>query len=271
MSPVACRRSGLGPADYEKALSAAGLAGITVFHRQVTGSTNDDARALAGSGLPVLEDASAIVVAESQTRGRGRGSNSWSSPRGSISVTITVPGVDAGTLGVLPLGVGTAVVMALRHIGANALVKWPNDVLLDGGKVCGILCESSLLGGAARVFIGIGINVEADSADASALPGATTLAAHGVPADRPSLVADITARVMAMIRGRASGDEIVAAWKAVSVPWWGEEATLIENDAEKRVTLLDVSPLGQLVVRDTSGVLRSLVSGEVRRIRTTPA
>ncbi len=58
---------------------------------------------------------------------------------------------------------------------------------------------------------------------------------------------------------------------AVSLPWWGEEASLIENDVERRVTLLDVSPLGQLLVRDASGVLRSLVSGDVRRLRTTAA
>jgi BirA family biotin operon repressor/biotin-[acetyl-CoA-carboxylase] ligase len=261
----------LGPADYEKALSEAGLSDITVFHRQVTGSTNDDARALAASSLPVLDDASAIVVAEAQTKGRGRGSNTWISPRGSIALTITVPGVDAARLGVLPLAAGTAVTLALRQLGAAAAVKWPNDVLIDGAKVCGILCESSLLGGVARVFIGIGVNVEADAVGAAVPSGATSLAAHGIVANRPALVADITARVMGMLRGGASGEEIVADWKAVSAPWWGEDATLVENETEKRVTLLDVNPLGQLLVRDDAGVLRSLVAGEVRRIRTTAA
>lgn len=259
----------LGPADYERALAEAGLLGITVFHRQSTGSTNDDARAIVAGNLPYLETAIGIVIAETQTKGRGRGSNSWFSPKGSIALTITVPGVDVSRLGVLPLGVGSAVVGALRPLRARASVKWPNDVLIDGGKVCGILCESSLLGGAARVFVGIGINVEANSADPDVVPDATTLAAHGIDAHRPTLVADVTARVLSLIRGNASNAEVVEDWKALAVPWWGEEATLKEGGVERRVTLLDVNPEGQLVVRDETGVVRSLVSGEVRRIRTS--
>ena len=261
----------LGPADYERALAAAGLREITVFHRQSTGSTNDDARAIASSGLPVLETAVAIVVAETQTSGRGRGSNAWSSPRGSIALTITVPGVPVSRLGVLPLGVGHAVADALRSLGAPAFVKWPNDVLIEGGKVCGILCESSLLSRTARVFIGIGINVEPASVDPKVLSGATTLGTHGVAADRPSLVAEITARVIAVIRGVDTNENVVKAWKAVAVPWWGEEVTLLDGDSEKRVTLLDVNPEGHLVVREEGGAVRSLLSGEVRRIRIAPA
>lgn len=258
----------LGPADYERALAGAGLSEITVFHRQSTGSTNDDARAIASSELAVLETAAAIVVAETQTRGRGRGSNAWLSPKGSIALTITVPGVPVSCLGVLPLGVGHAVADALRELGARAFVKWPNDVLIEGGKVCGILCESSLLSGTARVFIGIGINVEPASVDPAVLGDATTLGTHGVAADRPSLVAEITARVIALIRGDASNAQVVRAWKAVAVPWWGEEVTLIEGNTEKQVTLLDVNPEGHLLVRDPGGFVRSLLSGEVRRIKT---
>jgi BirA family transcriptional regulator, biotin operon repressor / biotin---[acetyl-CoA-carboxylase] ligase len=261
----------LGPADYERALAAAGLLDITVFHRQSTGSTNDDAREIAARGLPMIESAVAIVVAETQTRGRGRGSNAWFSPRGSVAITITVPGVEASRLGVLPLGVGCAVAKALRDLGAPAFVKWPNDVLIEGGKVGGILCESSLLKDLARVFIGIGINVEPASVDPEVLSGATTLGHHGVAADRPALVADITASVLDLIRGGASNALVVEDWKALSVSWWGEEVTFVDGEAERRVTLLDVNPEGHLVVRDEGGAIRSLLSGEVRRIRVTPS
>lgn len=261
----------LGPSDYERALAAAGLLDVTVFHRQRTGSTNDDARAMAAQGLAALQSAAAIVVAETQTRGRGRGSNTWFSPQGSIALTITVPGVEVSRLSALPLGVGAAVVGALRDLGAPAFVKWPNDVLIDGAKVGGILCESSLLSGAARVFIGIGINVEPDSVDPAVLPEATTLGNHGVAADRPSLVADLTARVVSLIRGGASAARMVEGWKAVAVPWWGEPVTIVDGEIQRRVTLLDVNPEGQLMVRDESGAVRSLVSGEVRRVRVTPS
>lgn len=257
----------LGPADYERALAAVGFNEVTVFHRQSTESTNDDARSVVASRLPSPETA-AIVIAETQTKGRGRGANVWFSPMGSISLTITVPGVEVARLSVLPLGVGAAVVGALRDLGAAASVKWPNDVVIEGGKVCGILCESSLLSGTARVFVGIGINVEALEVEAGMAPHAATLAAHGVVVDRPALVADLTRRVLALIRGGATGAQIVADWKAVAVPWWGQEITFAEGDIEKRVTLLDVSPEGRLVVRDEGGVVRSFASGEVRQIRT---
>lgn len=263
--------SNLGPHDYEQALLAIGLNDINVFHRQVTGSTNDDARATIALEPSLLDTPVAIFLAERQTRGRGRGSNVWFSPEGSISLTITAPGVDVSRLGVLPLGVGEAVVSALRDLGAAASAKWPNDVLIDDGKVGGILCESSLLSGSARVFIGIGINVEAASIDPEAIPHATALGAHGIEVDRPALVADITARVLRVIREADSGPRIVEAWRAVSVPWWGEVVSLIDADVERRVTLLDVSPEGQLVVRDEAGVVRSLVSGEVRQIRAATA
>lgn len=261
----------LGPAAYERALAAAGLKDITVFHRQSTGSTNDDARAMVASRSPLLENAAAIFVAETQTQARGRGSNVWSAPRGSISLTITIPGVELSHLGVLPLGVGASVAGALRQLGANAFVKWPNDVLIDKLKVCGVLCESSLMAGTARVYIGIGINVEADAADAPLPAHATTLEARGITADRASLVADITSRVLDLVRGQASRASVVDAWKALSVPWWGEEVSMLDSEVEKCFVLLDVNPDGHLVVRDEGGVVRSLVSGEVRQLRAARA
>ena len=54
-------------------------------------------------------------------------------------------------------------------------------------------------------------------------------------------------------------------------PWWGEEVTVVDGGGERRVTLLDVNPEGHLVVREEGGAIRSLLSGEVRRIRVTPS
>ena len=261
----------LGPADYERALEALGLSGVRVFHRRTTGSTNDDARQIVSSRLPIVEGAVAIVVAETQTSGRGRGTNTWASPPGSVSLTITAPGVEARRLSVLPLGAGACVAEAIRSLGAPAVVKWPNDILIDSYKVCGILCESSLLGETARVFIGVGINVDAGLSEEQAGSPATTLANHGLVVDRPSLVADVTSRVLAMIRDPSSNEQVVARWKALAAPWWGQEVDLKDGAAERRVTLLDVNPEGQLVVRDETGVVRSLVSGEVRKLRTAHA
>ncbi len=266
MTPLA-----LGPLDYERALASVGLNEIAVFHRATTGSTNDDAKEIASSRSPSLETPMAIVVAEEQTRGRGRGGNAWLSPPGSISFTITAPGVRVSRLGVLSLGVGACVAGALKRLGASAFLKWPNDVLIGALKVSGILCESSLFSGAARVFLGIGLNVDAWTGDPRLTPTATTLAAHGIETRRPSLVADIAQRVVAFLASEASNAEVVEDWRAAAIPWWGEEVTFVEGGVRRRVTLLDVDAEGRLVVREGDGGVRSLLSGSVEQLRAPNA
>ena len=261
----------LGADDYKNALTAAGIGRIALFHHEATGSTNDDARNLVAADGFDPATSLALVIAERQTQGRGRGSNVWFSPEGSISFTLSVPGVDASRLGVLPLGIGVCVAVTLRAEGAEAFLKWPNDVLIGGLKVCGILCESALLSGAARVFLGIGVNVAAAGLSPEVASRATSLETCGVSVHRPALVAQIVARVLKLIKGSATNQEIVADFKSFAAPWWGEAATIVEGNQERRVTLLDVNPHGQLVVRDEAGVVRCLVSGEVRRIRAARA
>lgn len=119
-----------------------------------TGSTNADllakARSGAGEGL--------VLVAEAQTSGRGRMGRRWiSPPRRSLTFSVLLrPAVPAGLLGWAPLLAGVAVASALeRTAGVDARLKWPNDVLVDGAKIAGILAER--WGNA--VVIGTGINV----------------------------------------------------------------------------------------------------------------
>ena len=119
-----------------------------------TGSTNADllakARSGAGEGL--------VLVAEAQTSGRGRMGRRWiSPPRRALTFSVLLrPAVPAGLLGWVPLLAGVAVASALQQTaGVDARLKWPNDVLVDGAKIAGILAER--WGNA--VVIGTGINV----------------------------------------------------------------------------------------------------------------
>jgi len=119
-----------------------------------TGSTNADllakARSGAGEGL--------VLVAEAQTSGRGRMGRRWiSPPRRSLTFSVLLrPAVPAGLLGWMPLLAGVAVASALRQTaGVDARLKWPNDVLVDGAKIAGILAERWT----DAVVIGTGINV----------------------------------------------------------------------------------------------------------------
>jgi BirA family biotin operon repressor/biotin-[acetyl-CoA-carboxylase] ligase len=119
-----------------------------------TGSTNADllakARSGAGEGL--------VLVAEAQTSGRGRMGRRWiSPPRRSLTFSVLLrPAVPAGLLGWMPLLAGVAVASALQQAaGVDARLKWPNDVLVDGAKIAGILAERWTN----AVVIGTGINV----------------------------------------------------------------------------------------------------------------
>ena len=150
-----------------------------------TGSTNTDLLAAARAGAPE----GIVRAAEYQTAGRGRLERRWASPpRAALtfSVLLRPRGVPPGRRGWVPLLAGVAVATALASAAAvDARLKWPNDVLVHGAKVAGILAEQS----GDAIVVGIGINVSARP-DELPVPGATSLAlAGGVAADRECLLA----------------------------------------------------------------------------------
>jgi BirA family biotin operon repressor/biotin-[acetyl-CoA-carboxylase] ligase len=124
-------------------------------HHETIGSTNDRARELAASGATH----GTLVTADEQTSGRGRQGRGWSTPPGvAIAASLVLREFDD----LLPLRAGLAVA---DIVGERALVKWPNDVWVDGRKVAGILAESR--GDAGWAVLGIGVNV---AVDVDALP-----------------------------------------------------------------------------------------------------
>ena len=121
------------------------------------GSTNDEAMRLADAGAPE----GTLVWARVQTGGRGRRGRTWASPIGNLySSTILRPDCPAARAAELGFVAALAVV-DIVPAGRSVRVKWPNDVLVDGGKVAGILLESAIgqTGIVQHVVAGIGINV----------------------------------------------------------------------------------------------------------------
>ncbi|MBI4521763.1 MAG: biotin--[acetyl-CoA-carboxylase] ligase [Gemmatimonadetes bacterium] len=120
------------------------------------GSTNDRALALAAAGAAGLT----TVIADEQTAGRGRGGRLWASPAGLGLWLSVILRLDQGAASpLLSVALGAVVARMLESVAAPAApgLKWPNDVLLGGKKVCGILCE---IGDGAQVVIaGIGLNI----------------------------------------------------------------------------------------------------------------
>lgn len=123
-----------------------------IHEKDETSSTNDDARAGAHGD---------VFTARFQTAGRGRIGHRWLSPPGAnviMSAVLSVRDIPADTAASIPIAVGLAVAKALARFLPSAAVslKWPNDVLVDGRKTAGILCERN----GDLVTAGIGINVE---------------------------------------------------------------------------------------------------------------
>ena len=144
--------------EIEKHLSAKRLAG-SVFFYDTTGSTNTDCKAYMEQEIAE----SVLVAAANQNAGKGRRGRSWSSPENtSVSFSLgLIPPFEPDKASMLTLVMALAVSSAIEDLtGLKAGIKWPNDIVLDGKKVCGILTEMHLREGKPPfVVIGVGINV----------------------------------------------------------------------------------------------------------------
>jgi BirA family biotin operon repressor/biotin-[acetyl-CoA-carboxylase] ligase len=222
-----------------------------------TGSTNADMLALAQAGA----SEGSWLRAERQTGGRGRQGRAWESPAGNLyaSTLVRLRPTDppAATLALV------AAVALEEAVGvflpARAILKWPNDLLIDGAKLSGILLERA----ADAVVIGIGVNL----AHAPDLPDrpATSLAAQGAPVE-PATFADVLAEAFArwLNRWRGEGIEpIRRRWLERAHPP-GTALTANLPDGEAIDGLFDgLTGEGALILRLASGERRVIHAGDV--------
>jgi BirA family biotin operon repressor/biotin-[acetyl-CoA-carboxylase] ligase len=168
-------------------------------------STATSTNALVADRARSGEPAGLVVVAEQQTRGRGRLDRSWvSPPRAGLTFSVLLrPEMPPSGWGWLPLLTGVAVARALRtQAGVDAVLKWPNDVLVGGRKVCGVLAEAV---GPGAVVVGIGLNVTTRREE---LPTelATSLQLEGASTtDRDTLLRAVLREVAAVTLDLAAG------------------------------------------------------------------
>ncbi|MDX6277231.1 MAG: BirA family transcriptional regulator [Nocardioidaceae bacterium] len=151
-------RPPLDAAALNSALVGPGRFWTEIVVTNSTGSTNADAAAAARAGAPE----GAVHTTDAQTSGRGRLDRTWESPAGSgiaVSVVLRPDSVPAGRWVWLPLLVGLAVDATVRECGVESGLKWPNDVLVDGRKLAGILLERVESPAGPAAIIGVGLNV----------------------------------------------------------------------------------------------------------------
>ncbi|MEA2684209.1 MAG: BirA family transcriptional regulator [Chloroflexota bacterium] len=257
------------PADLGAWLRTAWLGRENSYH-EVLGSTQDEARGLAAGGAAH----GYLVWAGEQTRGRGRLDRRWDSPAGTglWFSFIVRPGVPAHRMAALPLAVGAAVAAALDvEAPGRVRLKWPNDLLLDGLKVAGILVEGQVADGRLEyAVVGVGVNLVRPpggfdpviSSIAAALADATGVA--------PS-PARILAALLASLETAYA--ELLAHGPGAARRRWLELSDTIGRDvvahldgAEVRGRAVDLDPDGSLVL-DTVGGRRAISFGEIQHLR----
>ena len=237
------------------------IVGSRILHFKELDSTMDRAAEEAEGGTPD----GTVILCDAQTRGRGRFNRVWVSPAGNLILSVVL----RPTLEALPFVSVLAALAVARTIETETtldpVIKWPNDVLVRGRKICGLLVENSLQGRNVRhSIIGIGLNVELDPGDTAEIAQtATSLRLEtGRTTDISALLLRLLHELDELYVALRNGQSPVPKWssylesigKRVQVQW-GED--VVAGTAE------GVDDMGHLLLRRDNGALLTLNAGEV--------
>ena len=267
---------GMKQTELETQLKNLPLGGIRFF--QQIPSTNDEASNWIKAGCPDL----ALVIANEQTAGRGRGGRKWFTPPGSALAFSVVLRADEQINKLLDYqntarlnGLGAlAVCMALqKKYRLPAKIKWPNDILVNGKKLSGILAEAHWLGNElAAVVLGIGINVATssvppadwDTRNPHPLPATCVETLVGAPISRWDLLYLVLEELI-IWREHLSGQEFLKTWQD-NLAFLGEWVQIVSPGLDainKMGQIIELERDGALKIKDKSGELSSLQTGEI--------
>ena len=240
--------------------------GRTIYHFDNIDSTNIKAKELAKSSVP---DGS-IIIAEEQTLGSGRFNRKWFSPNGGIWFSLllkpSVPPSDAPKITQIA---GAAVYKTLESLNIPSTIKWPNDILINNKKVCGILAEMKCdMEAVHYLILGIGINVNLDKSDFddSIKETATSLKIeYNKQFSKKHLLADFLFNFENLYNDFLNKLDLS---KTVEIcrqhsNIWNKKAKLITYNKEEIVTCISLSDTGDLIVRDENGIEKAVLSGEI--------
>jgi BirA family biotin operon repressor/biotin-[acetyl-CoA-carboxylase] ligase len=232
------------------------------IHRTVA-STNDEVmKRLGEPGDPLI-----VCLAEMQTAGKGRRGRRWVSPFGrNIYLTIGYfHSGEAGELGGLSLIAGTKLVEVLRQCGlASAGLKWPNDVIVEGGKMAGILVElRPREERGVGVVLGVGINLHLSSGDAAQIDQAWSTAGEALGVSRSDLAISLAAELISGIEefSREGFSPFAGQWQEYNL-YAGQEVRIIRGNEAFAGIDRGVDENGNLLLETASGI-QSHNAGEV--------
>jgi BirA family biotin operon repressor/biotin-[acetyl-CoA-carboxylase] ligase len=253
--------------DILRPLLRGTIFGADIHHFYKIGSTNTAAMAAAAEDAPE----GSVFLAEEQTAGRGRAANTWQSPRstGIYCSAILRPKLPPSDVLVLSLAAGLAVQSAIQNVDSrvSADLKWPNDVLIDGKKACGILTEMNAEATRVRyIVVGIGINVNQAS-----FPKELAATSLRLTTGSEWSRVEVTAALLKLldreyrnlVENSGAREDILKRFAKRSSWVRGKQVRIEENGSAFEGTTEGLDERGFLLVRTPSG-LRTVLSGTVR-------
>ena len=235
-------------------------------------STNDTAMEFAEKGCPE----GTVVVADTQTRGRGRAGRLWHSPKG-VNLYFTVilrPGMKLKDAPLITLMAAAASVQAIRKLTAvKAAIKWPNDVLVNGKKLGGILTETKVRGEYIDVAVlGIGLNV---NLDVSILPDELKLLATSLFCETGRQISrfwlldkilNSLEKWYKILLSQKHSHVIIQSWKSLNITL-GRQVRVETRDKTFTGKAVDIGHTGELIVQTDEGNVVKVVAGDVKHCR----
>jgi BirA family biotin operon repressor/biotin-[acetyl-CoA-carboxylase] ligase len=247
-----------------KVLSDIPLGGLRTFDQ--VGSTNDSALAWAADGAPDL----AMVFADEQKSGRGRGARHWFTPPGAALAFSLVNRPTSAEEQSIPLFSGLGAIAVCEALGLRGLhpeIKWPNDVLLDRRKVCGVLAEAVWTGEKVDcIILGIGVNVNpasVPSSDQLNFPATSVETVLGKSVDRLALLSDIL-QALLYWRSLLTKDVFPTAWNKY-LAFCGEQVEIRSEGVPAQIGQVEgLEPDGSLRLSSHNGQVFTVKFGEVQ-------
>jgi BirA family biotin operon repressor/biotin-[acetyl-CoA-carboxylase] ligase len=233
-------------------------------------STNTEAARQAALGAPE----GLCVVARGQTAGRGRRERSWVSPKDAglyLSVVLR-PTLEARVWPLITLAAALAVRDALLDAcGLGADIKWPNDLLAGGRKLCGILAETAEGARARAVVLGVGVNLRRDAFPPELSDTATSVEEQtGRAPDAEGLLEACTRSLAARyetLHARGGAEEILRDWQQHSTYAHGRRVRVALAEETFEGTTRGLDPDGALRVETDEGTVRNVTAGDVTAVR----
>jgi biotin-[acetyl-CoA-carboxylase] ligase BirA-like protein len=260
--------SRINPYEIRKCLRTRILGQSGLYFRSLT-STNDTAKQLASSGVKE----GTIVLAESQSRGKGRLGRKWFSPEGGLWFSVILrPRIKPKHALKLTLLGSVATVKTLNELyEIGAEIKWPNDILINRGKVCGVLTEASIKGrNLSFAVLGFGINANLDP---EVFPRhfrdsvATLKTQLGKKISREILLCELLENVEICydLFKKGKFETILDDWRKLS-GFLGSYVRIFDGQRSIEGTALDLDADGALIIRLRDQNVRRVVSGDVTRM-----